>query len=334
MITATQADLLRAALLKGDAAAAAFERWTAQVDLERLDIDSTRLLPLVHANLRAGVPLTGKIVGMQRHTWSKNQLLLRSVRRAVHDLSEAGVPSLLLRGMAIVLSAYDDWGLRTMSDAHILIRPDAHNEACGLLRSTGWTLSGTPHPDWPSVWTDASGQRVRLHTRSVQEATDEFEESLWRDRVKIEGWDIPCREHLLMQTLTCGQFAPRGPAFRWVADAHWLMRRGVDLSRVWNLLPVSGLDAGWAEAMDEMKAIGFDMHGHAQHAPPEERRAAFRALRRRHAWFGEIARARPWRRAGRDRAALLRAVFNLPDDAGLFRFGVGAAWKRWYLQRQ
>ena len=79
-----QANLLRAALLSGDSGKQAWETWRSQSNLESLDYASFRLLPLVYSNQsRLGNtdhPEFARLKGTVRLTWSKNQLLLRSLQ--------------------------------------------------------------------------------------------------------------------------------------------------------------------------------------------------------------------------------------------------------------
>src|SRR5919112_3519361 len=83
--TQEQELLLRAALREGKEALDAWRQWLKTVGIDRLDFNSQRVLPLIYHNLRthlrtqdAKVPSLGRLKGTYRHTWCKNQIVLRS----------------------------------------------------------------------------------------------------------------------------------------------------------------------------------------------------------------------------------------------------------------
>ena len=98
--------LLRAALLPDPAQAAeAYARWTARVDLDRLDFGSLQLLPLL-AQRPGGVPdddaLARQIRHVARFSWLRTQMLGRRVAPVVAAMEDAGLAPLLSKGAALV----------------------------------------------------------------------------------------------------------------------------------------------------------------------------------------------------------------------------------------
>ena len=133
--------LLRAALLDGDDALAAWRVWSASADVERLDQGSNRMLPLVSYNLdRLGVsdPLSARLRGYRRQTWYKNQIWLSEMARFLAEFERAGLQTLVLKGTALVLLFYPDCGLRPMTDLDVLVRRDQARAAMSLLAELGW----------------------------------------------------------------------------------------------------------------------------------------------------------------------------------------------------
>src|SRR5262245_53419620 len=106
--------LLDAALLPFDAAWSAWQAWKTAVDFENgLDRGSYRLLPLVYRNLsRPGLedPLLGRLKGVYRLTWYKNQFLFRTLAEVLRRLDAAGVPALVLKGASLTTLYYRDLG--------------------------------------------------------------------------------------------------------------------------------------------------------------------------------------------------------------------------------
>ncbi len=86
--------LLRVALLDDDRAAAAWHELRPQLDLDTIDWDQHRLMPLVERGLRrSGVddPDLGRLRGIHRQSWSRNQLLLRRTAPALARLEAEGI---------------------------------------------------------------------------------------------------------------------------------------------------------------------------------------------------------------------------------------------------
>jgi len=98
-------DLLRAILLPDDRWQAAWLRWRAGADLDRLAPGAFRLMPLLYQRLRAAgwdEPWMGRLQGIHRHTWARNQMLLRDAADAARSLHQAGVPVMLIKGAAMI----------------------------------------------------------------------------------------------------------------------------------------------------------------------------------------------------------------------------------------
>ena len=82
--TAVQELLLKSCLAAADDALAAWERWCAGTDLDRIDEESFRLLPLAWYRLQDVAPRdrTFEIAkGVYRRAWYRNQLLFRDAER-------------------------------------------------------------------------------------------------------------------------------------------------------------------------------------------------------------------------------------------------------------
>ena len=133
--------LLRAALLDGAAAHAAWAGWKRATSLEAIDPGSYRLLPLVYRNLlRAGVdgPLLATLREVYRDTWYRNQLALRDLAASFRALDAAGIPLMLLKGLALSHVYYRDLGLRPMDDVDLLVPVEHAPAAAAVLHGLGW----------------------------------------------------------------------------------------------------------------------------------------------------------------------------------------------------
>ncbi len=253
--TATQTLLLRAALAEdATGALGAWARWRDAVDFENLDYGSHRLLPLLHRNLvRHGAephPWFGRMKGLHRHSWVRNQRLLAAVAglaRAMRE--ELGTGVMLLKGAALATCVYPDAGLRPMDDADLLVPPAAVPGALALLERRGWKPvggwadTGRPLAAMPArrrrfshaqnfVAEGNHGLGVDLHWRALNEAGvgPESNESLWPRALPVtlpDGTPVlaPDPTDLLVHVCLHGLRASAVPPVRWAADATLLLRR-------------------------------------------------------------------------------------------------------------
>ena len=143
--TREQELLLRAGLGYGQPATEAWTQWRATVPYEHLDQASYRLLPLVYRRLRdegLNDPLLPFMRGVHRRTWHDNHLLFHHAQTLLRAFHAAGIPTLVLKGPALTLLYYKDYGLRPMGDFDILV-PTAQAEAA--LRDRKSTRLNSSH---------------------------------------------------------------------------------------------------------------------------------------------------------------------------------------------
>jgi hypothetical protein len=94
-----------AALLSDERALAAWRRVGSHLRVEALDTATQNLLPQLHRNLQAlgtDDPLLGLFKGVHRHAWARNQLLLAEILPVIATDKAAGVPTMLLKGGALL----------------------------------------------------------------------------------------------------------------------------------------------------------------------------------------------------------------------------------------
>jgi hypothetical protein len=233
--------LLKAALLKGDAAIDAWIQWKSSTDLNRIDHDSSRLLPLLFKNLSLlGVddPLIDRFRGSHKKAWYKNQVLLHHLSVLLHSLEDKGIRTMILKGAPLTLLYYPDYGLRPMEDMDVLVPVEQALKASNLLIEGGWK------PRFPSRemqheiyfscrhahgFEDGTGKYVDLHWHALYECSYSHADDLFWDAavpVKIDDGLTTltlCPADLLLHTIVHGiRWNPR-PVLRWVADAMMIL---------------------------------------------------------------------------------------------------------------
>jgi len=137
--------LVRAALLAGEPAIDAWNRWKLAGDLDRIDDGSSALLPIVYRNLTDhGVddPMVRRARDAYKMTWLENEQRFAELSALLESASAAGIETMVLKGVALALLYYRDLGLRCMGDVDILIRPDDVADAINTLTELGWRKTG------------------------------------------------------------------------------------------------------------------------------------------------------------------------------------------------
>jgi Uncharacterised nucleotidyltransferase len=132
---------LRSALLPGAQAENAFREWRGLVDFDTTDGPTYRLLPLIYRNLEARLgadPVVGRMRGIYRRTWVLNAIQLEEGERAIAALSDSEIPTMVLKGAAMVARWTGDSGVRMMADFDVLVPRERALEALSKLLEDGW----------------------------------------------------------------------------------------------------------------------------------------------------------------------------------------------------
>ena len=207
--------------------------------VESLDSGSHRLLPLLYRNLtEQGVddPVLAKYKGVYRQTWYKNQLLFHRAAAFLRAADAAGIATVLLKGPALTLLYYRDYGLRPMDDFDALVHPRDAVAAMELLEKLGWALKTR------NVESHATLVPLRHGTEFQNEQRDTFDlhwslfgeddrpeadDALWSSAVTLtlEGETSLALNPAALLAHVCAHGARWNPMppVRWVADAFTLI---------------------------------------------------------------------------------------------------------------
>jgi hypothetical protein len=227
--------LLRTAFAGGEASAEAWHRLRPRLDLDRLELGSFPLLPLVHRQLeRLGIedPYVPRLAGIRRRTWYLNHLQLDALAPALRSLEEAGTAPLVVGGWELPARCYGGHlGLRPVEGLDVLVPPGRVDAAARALADLGFerardTLRGRDR------LVDAEGRTCTLHERlarefSVPERGVELEDlrdeaieiSLGHTRARALG-----AADELVRICLVGARTTAPPSVLWVADALALLQ--------------------------------------------------------------------------------------------------------------
>jgi hypothetical protein len=242
--TETQEQLLRAALLDGDAALVAWRGWMSEPHPLEDENLAFQVLPLAYRNIHRldpGAEGLDHAKGVYRYVWVKNQVLIRVGARAVESLHEAGIDVLVLKGAALTLLNYRDLGLRLMADIDLLVPRDSALSAISTMR-------GSLSPKQPALdsdervlvehgssWVDDGGNEVDLHWYSLWQSSPD--EDFWDAALPIEIDGVAslalAPSDQLLHVCAHGASWHSEPALRWVLDAVTVIRSGeIDWKRL------------------------------------------------------------------------------------------------------
>ena len=237
--TPDQELLLRAALLEGPAALAAWQEWKDGHDLieSHLDHGSYRLLPLVYKNLvacGADEPYLPRLKGIYRYWWCSNQRLLFRAGEVVRGLGDAAIPTMALKGTAVSTLFYKDAGVRPMSDIDVLVPSNRAVAAVACLQRLGW------QPARPRVadliryqhsvsMVSTTGEMLDLHWHALAECVrGDADDGFWDRAVplKLQGERTLALNPTdsLLHAVVHGMRWNAEPTLRWIPDAMAILR--------------------------------------------------------------------------------------------------------------
>jgi hypothetical protein len=219
--------LVRAAALEEGPAVECWERWCRVAVPEEMHSGEIRLLAGLYRRLeRLGVegPMVETARGVYRRTWYVNQLTVPRVAAMVARLERAGIPVLVLKGMALAFLAYRDPGARPMEDVDLLVPPDRLPDAIAELAAIGLR---PPERDGGLLaneleLTDDDGNSYELHAYALVESADDSD--LWERATILTLHDAvavaPCPADMLLLVAAHGQRWNTVQPVSWVLDAH------------------------------------------------------------------------------------------------------------------
>jgi hypothetical protein len=241
--------LLKAVLLEGDRALAAYAAWRATLDLNTISIGEQRLLPLLHRNLiRLGVsdPLSDRFRGVRRFYWVDNRKRMIFAREVFEALNRAGVPFIALKGAALAACYLEDPSLRPMNDVDILVTEERLADAAAVLAEKQLLPQGLPlgyivtsdllrsfTPGWAF---GGRGKAIDLHWKALHfDGRPQADEEFWRAArdATLDGTAFRVFDPADQLLHICAHAAQRGGAEAvntWPADAALVIRGSPDLS--------------------------------------------------------------------------------------------------------
>ena len=227
---------LRGALVDGHECIKAWEAWSFHIDLDDVEYDAFRMLPLVYSNLAShgcDHPEMARLKGIARRTWYKNQILIQRLSDVLKLFNDAGIRTLTFKGAPLLIRYYRKEGKRTMHDLDILIAPSDVHRSVDLLESHGWRLMFPEYAQSPDRYLD---ENHSVHFRDEKDVEldvhwfallhcrfRDADQSFWDHAVPIRIRDTDTLTldvtNNLVHGCTHGVATHNTCPMRWVADA-------------------------------------------------------------------------------------------------------------------
>jgi hypothetical protein len=248
--------LLRAALGTDDRSLAAFRLWKQGLDVLQIDLASQRFVPRLVANLdRLGAdtddPVLAQFRKVTRFTWLKTQFLIANSEPLIRALGESGIPTMLLKGAAVVHHTGGEVALRPMDDIDIAV-PLAHvHAAFAVAAEVGFIPDGPALS--PAELEICAALLHALGTRNALQALVDVHWHMLPDGLHPEAdrdfWigaqpaqlggaecSVSSREDTMIHAVAHAARPETDPSLRWAADLAALVQsaptRGIDWDRV------------------------------------------------------------------------------------------------------
>lgn len=259
----TQRHLLHALLAESPQDRSALLRWVEQVDFERLDYASLRLVPALFKRFGGDVlcePYHGRMKGIYRYFHYRTSLIAADAHKAIRALMASGVDVLVFKGLAIALKYHKNLAVRPMGDVDILIRREDMEMAEEILGGLGWTYRYAPAKKLRDVhshdYINAHKSGLDLHWYVLSESPlPGIDDGLW-ERSEIVEWEglrtrVLGREDLVLIAMLNAMREPDAMHCEWIFDAVAIIgeRPGFDWDLLWQEAGRRGLRAATFDAM-------------------------------------------------------------------------------------
>lgn len=228
--------LLRATMWRGADAVASWEAWQAQVNLDAIDSGSKRLFPQLYFNLRAlGIkhPWMVKFKEVYRTAWLENQKHFDRAAPVLRAMNAAGIPTIALKGAALIAQYYKDFGVRPIGDFDVLVPTQQRPAAETILAQLGWTPREFVPIYNSRAYENANGGEIDLHWHLLSECLDAHADvDFWQDAISATVGDVPMLilnpADTLLHICMHGYRWNATPPIRWVADALTILNVSAD----------------------------------------------------------------------------------------------------------
>lgn len=242
--------LLKAYSAPDDAAAKAWREWVSTGDLDKSGWPEVRLLAAVAERLPVldpNTPIRGRLEGIRRFVWTRNQMRLMASLPALDALLAVKVPLMLLKGGARIASDQAAASARYLRDIDILVPRGDMAAAIDALRRAGFRASigrlpgevrAAPFDKDHVQSSETAPTEIDLHWSALRMGrTADHDGRLWSRARTVEilgrAVQVPSASDQLIIALAHGVVADTDRPADWVIDAVTCLR---DRSLDWRVV--------------------------------------------------------------------------------------------------
>ena len=223
--------LLRASLLSNERGQEAWHMLRQDIDIQRLELGSMVLLPLLYENLhewQAEEQFLSRLKGVYRYIWYGNQVGIGALAGALRALNDRAIETIVLGPGALVLRHYQRRGVRPFSEAEVLVHPGDVALGAESLAEAGWVRThrgssrrhhferaGSNSPDLCSISSSLSSELEAVNGSSLLQSIWQQSEAMEVQGVRTSALNPT---HELLCTLVGGARSGGSPV-QWIADA-------------------------------------------------------------------------------------------------------------------
>lgn len=226
-------------------AARRWEEWKESTpDLDTIDWQTARVLAQSATSLSSrGIESTNvaTLKGVRQFDWALGENHLHDVRPFLNALAQAGIPVMVIKGAALLLSALNVGTTRLMADIDMLIEPAHIDNVLDVAASVGWgikrplsrehfreILLSSKHS---FSLTNGEKSEVDLHTFALLlNRCPDHDLMLWARGTKARFGDVdvlvPSVTDMLVVTIGRGLLYNPRPLAVWVGDSISLIESG------------------------------------------------------------------------------------------------------------
>jgi hypothetical protein len=264
-----QARLLRAYATRDDSWVTHWAAWRSTHNGEPIDALSQKLLPLIYWKARvnaAADPVMDVARTRYLATYARNQRRMATLADVLDRFTDAAVPTVLLKGIALNAAWYPSHGLRDMGDIDLLVPVHLVRRAADVLQQSSWHSERGLDADRIA----ARVTRVRhawSFTRGPEDSLDlhwrpgsfcfwpGLVDEVWRASRAVSVQHRParllCATDQLLHVCAHGVQLSAAPSIRWIADATTILHADhVDWHRFTTLARRARLTTRLHDAVD------------------------------------------------------------------------------------
>lgn len=236
---------LKLLLSKDDDFLNLWERWNKEVSFDSINYATLRLMPFLYLRLNKfdikDGKYIGRIKGMYKMAWYKNQLVFNSLKKIISVFNKENISMILLKGVPILENVYKDRGARYLGDADILIDKKYIKKSIEIMNKNDWSYYD-PSPFYKNRFIDLSKNRVDKEITFINKNGVEldihwdlfpfileknkdhpmnYDEILkFATECELDGfkYKMPCVEDMIIHIILHGVERNNHSTLRWVVD--------------------------------------------------------------------------------------------------------------------